>query len=118
MVTIGVGTKLVFQHVALEVGRLANLQNTVLRHTRSPDQLASCLNVLRILQCGADVPDDVSLGGFIDLVREVHFPGKSHVSLHAVREGIEGSGYDLFHRHSHGIGGIQDCEAIECAPES
>ena len=55
---------------------------------------------------------------FVDLVGEVYFPGRTHVSLHAVRERIEGSGDDLLHRHSHGIGGIQDCEAIECAPES
>ena len=33
-------------------------------------------------------------------------------------EGIKGPGDDLLHGHGHGIGGVQDSEAVERAPES
>lgn len=91
MVAIGVGAKLVFHLVCLEIGETPHLQDAVFGHGRIPHQIATSLHIVDIHKQAADIGHRVPHDGQCHIVRDVVRIGISQISLHGVTQRIEGA---------------------------
>ena len=99
VIGVGVGAVLVLDHVALEVGYLADLQHAVLGHGGVIDKLAARIEVLVVVRDDAHIADDVFLDGEVDVIGDVGFARSPEIAFHAMRERIEGAAHELRMRH-------------------
>ena len=84
VVAVCVGTKLVLDHMSLEVSHLTKLQNTVLCHCGIPHEFSSCVLIKYIFGHDFEIPDDVSHDSFIDLIRNIRGAWAAEIRFHAV----------------------------------
>jgi len=117
VVAVGVGTQLMLDHVTLEVGDLADFQDAVFGHSRSPCQLAAGLVVVLVGQQDADVADDAAHDGFVDVIGEVVLVRLAEVSFHRVAQGVERTGNDLLHGNGQRVGGVEESKVGLCTPQ-
>ena len=117
VVAVGVGTQLMLDHVTLEVGDLADFQDAVFGHSRSPCQLAAGLIVVLVGQQDADAADDAAHDGFVDVIGEVVLVRLAEVSFHRVAQGVERTGNDLLHGNGQRVGGVEESKVGLCTPQ-
>ena len=117
VVAVGVGTQLMLDHVTLEVGDLADFQDAVFGHSRSPCQLAAGLVAVLVSQQDADVADDAAHDGFVDVIGEVVLVRLAEVSFHRVAQGVERTGNDLLHGNGQRVGGVEESKVGLCTPQ-
>lgn len=110
VVAVGVGAELVFHVVDFEVLGFAHLDDAVLRHGRSPHDVAARIVVFRVLEGGAHVANQAAHQGFGNVIGDIVFDWEAEVGLHDVGQDVEGAGPELANRHGERVGRVHQRE--------
>ena len=118
VIAVGVSAQLVLQHMALEVGDLADFQHAVFCHGGGPRQLTAGIVILRVGQQNADVADDAAHDGLVDVIGKTVFIRLAEVGFHRVAQRVERAGNNLLHGNGQRVAGVKERELRLRAPKS
>ena len=111
VVAVGIGPKLMFHVVTLEVALLAHLDEAVFCHGRIPHQIRPGCVILRIFHCNAQVADNALHQRLHDVVGNIVLIGLTEIGLHNVTQDVEAAGGHLLFRYRERIGRVHQGEA-------
>ena len=117
VVAVGVSTHGMFQHMALEVGLLAQLQQAVFGKGGVPHQFATGKVIVRVGNQGTQILDDIAHHRLVDFIGKVVGLRLAHIGLHTMAQCVECSADYLSHRECLGKVAIQDGKAVICSDQ-